>query len=90
MATASEKAVTIRSTREQLVAGNGDVRSVFDAFLHAAQNDALNAFLRLFPEAAARQAETVQAHIRQGTAGPLAGTILAIKDNEFSIFNIVN
>jgi len=81
MAAPGKKAVTIRSTREQLVGGNGDVRSRLEAFLQAAQNDSLNAFLRFFPESAAKQAERVHTRIRQGDAGALAGAILGIKDN---------
>ncbi len=44
------------------------------------RNSDINAFVRVYEEDAMRQADAVQAKIDAGTAGPLAGTIMGIKD----------
>ncbi len=41
----------------------------------------LNAFISVFPEWALEQAETVEKKIREGSAGKLAGMVVAVKDN---------
>ncbi len=61
-----------RTTTEQTVAGYLDA---------AAKNSSLNAFLRIFGENALARARTVDGKIASGTAGPLAGMVLAVKDN---------
>jgi aspartyl-tRNA(Asn)/glutamyl-tRNA(Gln) amidotransferase subunit A len=47
----------------------------------AAQKNSLNAFLKLFGEQALTQARAVDAKVAAGNAGPLAGMVVAIKDN---------
>jgi aspartyl-tRNA(Asn)/glutamyl-tRNA(Gln) amidotransferase subunit A len=47
----------------------------------AAQKNSLNAFLKLFDEQALSRARAVDAKIAAGTAGPLAGLVIAVKDN---------
>lgn len=44
------------------------------------RNSDINAFVRVYDEDAMRQADAVQAKIDAGTAGPLAGTVIGIKD----------
>ncbi len=47
----------------------------------ASEHGDLNAFLELFKDSATAQASAVDARIKAGTAGPLAGMVLSIKDN---------
>jgi aspartyl-tRNA(Asn)/glutamyl-tRNA(Gln) amidotransferase subunit A len=44
------------------------------------QNPTLNAFLEVWPDEARAQADAVDARLAAGTAGPLAGMVLGIKD----------
>ena len=44
------------------------------------QNPTLNAFLEVWPDEARAQADVVDAKLAAGTAGPLAGMVLGIKD----------
>lgn len=44
------------------------------------QNPTLNAFLEVWPDEARAQADAVDAKLAAGTAGPLAGMVLGIKD----------
>jgi len=64
------------------VAQGGSVVAATQAALHAAEaHSALNAFLELFPESALEQAARVDARVKAGQAGALAGLVLSIKDN---------
>ena len=47
----------------------------------AADRSDLNAFLEIFDRTALEQAARVEAKIKAGTAGPLAGKVISIKDN---------
>jgi len=47
----------------------------------AHSNQHLNAFLELFDRSAREQAARVDARVKAGEAGPLAGVVLSIKDN---------
>lgn len=72
---------TLREAREAMASGT-TVRALTEAALAEARRQAhLNAFLELFEESALAQADRVDAAVRQGTAGPLAGLMLSIKDN---------
>ncbi|HMQ75086.1 MAG TPA: Asp-tRNA(Asn)/Glu-tRNA(Gln) amidotransferase subunit GatA [Flavobacteriales bacterium] len=72
---------TLREAREAMAAG-ATVRALAEAALAEARRQAhLNAFLELFEESALAQADRVDAAVRAGTAGPLAGLMLSIKDN---------
>jgi len=51
------------------------------ALQRAAEKADLNIFIELFPETARAQALSVDAKLAAGTAGPLAGVIMALKDN---------
>lgn len=57
------------------------VKAVEQALSSAHAQQHLNAFLELFNESALEQAERVEARLRAGEAGPLAGLVLSIKDN---------
>ena len=51
------------------------------ALERAAEKAELNIFIELFPDSARAQAFPVDAKLKNGSAGPLAGVIMAIKDN---------
>jgi aspartyl-tRNA(Asn)/glutamyl-tRNA(Gln) amidotransferase subunit A len=51
------------------------------ALAKARQHADLNAFLELFDESALQQAAAVDARVKAGNAGALAGLVLSIKDN---------
>lgn len=51
------------------------------ALAAATANSDLNAYLELFQDSAREQAARVEDRMRQGDAGPLAGSVLSIKDN---------
>jgi len=58
------------------------VTSTVERALAVANDNAdLNAYLELYHDSAREQALRVEDRIRQGTAGPLAGMVLSIKDN---------
>jgi aspartyl-tRNA(Asn)/glutamyl-tRNA(Gln) amidotransferase subunit A len=58
------------------------VLSVLETYLtEIEKNKDLNAFLEVFTESALEQAKNVDAKIKNGSAGKLAGMVLAIKDN---------
>ncbi|MBL7982153.1 MAG: Asp-tRNA(Asn)/Glu-tRNA(Gln) amidotransferase subunit GatA [Flavobacteriales bacterium] len=64
------------------VEGGASVTAATEAALAAAhQNKHLNAFLELFDQSALEQAARVDARVKAGEAGPLAGVVLSIKDN---------
>ncbi|MCB0769067.1 MAG: Asp-tRNA(Asn)/Glu-tRNA(Gln) amidotransferase subunit GatA [Flavobacteriales bacterium] len=64
------------------LSGGSTVHSATELALAAAERQQdLNAFLELFPESAMAQAAAVDAKVKAGTAGPLAGMLLSLKDN---------
>ncbi|MDQ3102144.1 MAG: Asp-tRNA(Asn)/Glu-tRNA(Gln) amidotransferase subunit GatA [Bacteroidota bacterium] len=74
------KQIVARSPRS--LGRGGSVEEVTrSAFKAAADQKELNAFLEIFEESAITQAARVDAKIRSGDAGPLAGTVFSIKDN---------
>lgn len=81
MTAAVNTARTLAAAREEMTNG-GSVEALTKKALDvAAANAHLNAFLELFPETALAQAKRVDAKRAAGNAGPLAGLILALKDN---------
>lgn len=73
---------TTFSEARQALAQGATVHDLTAAALAAAETRRdLNAFLELFPETALAHASEVDERLRQGTAGPLAGAVVAIKDN---------
>ncbi|MFN9324517.1 MAG: amidase family protein, partial [Flavobacteriales bacterium] len=64
------------------VESGASVSVAAEAALAAAHsNQHLNAFLELFDRSAREQAARVDARVKAGEAGPLAGVVLSIKDN---------
>lgn len=60
----------------------GSVVDIAQASLRAAEaNSELNAFLEIFQGSALAQASAVDAKVKAGSAGPLAGMVISIKDN---------
>ncbi len=73
---------TYGQTRAALRSGRMTAEEVVASYLDtAARNSSLNAFLRVFDESARAQARAVDGKLASGHAGPLAGMVLAIKDN---------
>ena len=68
--------------REKLLAGELSVSAIVVSHLEKihAHNKALNAFLEVYEEEAMTQAVHVDAKIKAGTAGKLAGLVIGIKD----------
>ncbi len=67
---------------KQALANGASVADIVQASLDAATHNAgLNAFRELFPESALRKATEVDAKLKAGTAGPLAGMTVSLKDN---------
>ncbi len=71
---------TYRNFREKLLEGEVTCKNNVESYLARAKNKSnLNAFLQLFDESV-ETAEKVDAKIKAGTAGKLAGMVLAVKD----------
>jgi aspartyl-tRNA(Asn)/glutamyl-tRNA(Gln) amidotransferase subunit A len=67
--------------RKNLLQAETSCVEVTQRYLERIQNDKSNAFLTLFDELALTQAEAVDKKIKDGTAGRLAGMLVALKDN---------
>lgn len=74
-------AKTFSEARAELAQGGSVVAATQTALASAEAHKDLNAFLELFPESALDQAARVDERIANGSAGPLAGVVLSIKDN---------
>ncbi|MEO5931689.1 MAG: Asp-tRNA(Asn)/Glu-tRNA(Gln) amidotransferase subunit GatA, partial [Candidatus Kapaibacterium sp.] len=73
---------TYQNFRRRLDAGETTcVDVVAETYRRADGAKGLNAFLSLFPERAFDRAQAVDERLKQGTAGPLAGMTIAVKDN---------
>jgi aspartyl-tRNA(Asn)/glutamyl-tRNA(Gln) amidotransferase subunit A len=71
---------TYQNLRKRLLAGEASCSSVVKAYLKEAKSRSnLNAFLQLFDESI-EAAEKVDAKIKAGNAGKLAGLVLGVKD----------
>ena len=81
MAPSSNTTRTLREAQAFLRDGGSVAALVSAALDRSAQHADLNAFLELFPDSARTQAEKVDARVRAGNAGPLAGMVVSIKDN---------
>jgi aspartyl-tRNA(Asn)/glutamyl-tRNA(Gln) amidotransferase subunit A len=68
--------------RRELFAGNLQLINLVDAYLQKAEERKdLNIFLEVFAEEAKSEAARIQDKINNGTAGKLAGMVVALKDN---------
>ena len=73
---------TFHEAKAAVAAGSTTVVDLARTALAEARKKAdLNIFLELFEESALEKAAAVDARIKAGTAGPLAGAIISIKDN---------
>jgi aspartyl-tRNA(Asn)/glutamyl-tRNA(Gln) amidotransferase subunit A len=73
---------TFHEAKARLASGSVTVQALAQAALARAKEHAeLNIFLELFEESALAKAAEVDAKLAAGTAGPLAGAIISIKDN---------
>ena len=73
---------SLSEVRSELTAGTLSCRQLVEYYLGniERQNPILNAFLEVWPDEARAQADAVDARLAAGTAGPLAGMVLGIKD----------
>ncbi len=73
---------SIASLQNDLRQGNTNVKDLVQSALSSIQEKKhLNVFLETFNESALKQADLVDAKIKAGTAGKLAGVLVALKDN---------
>jgi aspartyl-tRNA(Asn)/glutamyl-tRNA(Gln) amidotransferase subunit A len=67
--------------RKSLLQGEASCVEVTQRYVERIQKDKSHAFLTLFDEQVLKQAEAVDKKIKDGTAGRLAGLVIALKDN---------
>ena len=73
---------SIASLQNDLKQGNTNCKDLVVSSLAAIEEKKhLNIFLETFNESALKQADVVDAKIKAGTAGRLAGVVVALKDN---------
>jgi len=73
---------TIAQLQDDLRKGHITCKSLVEQHIHAISTSTdLNIFLEVFKDSALQQAELVDAKIKAGTAGLLAGVIVGLKDN---------
>ena len=73
---------TYQAFREKLGKGMVTCRMEVDGFLHLiGERKNLNVFLEIFGKEAQERADLIDAKIKNGSAGKLAGMVIAIKDN---------
>ncbi|MBK6540364.1 MAG: Asp-tRNA(Asn)/Glu-tRNA(Gln) amidotransferase subunit GatA [Flavobacteriales bacterium] len=73
---------TFREAKDLLTSASTSITALTErALADARSKQDLNAFLELFDESALAQAAHVDARMKGGDAGPLAGLVLSIKDN---------
>lgn len=70
------------STREALLSKKSTLPEVVQHYIDVIEkdNNKINAFTQVFPKEAKARAEEVQKKIDDGTAGPLAGAVVGIKE----------
>jgi aspartyl-tRNA(Asn)/glutamyl-tRNA(Gln) amidotransferase subunit A len=73
---------SLTEIRSELTTGTLTCRQLVEYYLDSIerQNPTLNAFLEVWPDEARAQAEAVDAKLAAGTAGPLAGMVIGLKD----------
>ncbi|MDH4472004.1 MAG: Asp-tRNA(Asn)/Glu-tRNA(Gln) amidotransferase subunit GatA [Fluviicola sp.] len=72
---------TFSEVKQALSAGRTVVEIVSDYLSAIEANKELNAFLEVFETTVLHQAEAVDAKLKAGTAGKLAGVVIGLKDN---------
>ncbi len=72
----------ISAYHQALKEGNTTVRQTVENFLtRISETKSLNAFLAVYADEALQQASEIDAKLKAGTAGKLAGVVVGIKDN---------
>ncbi len=72
---------TFETIKADLASGSASCESVTSEYLRAIERGSrLNAFLSVFSEKAIAQARQVDVRRKNGTAGPLAGMVVSVKD----------
>lgn len=72
---------TFESIKADLASGSASCEAVTSEYLKAIESGSkLNAFLSVFTEKAIAHARQVDARCKSGTAGPLAGMVVSVKD----------
>jgi len=72
---------SFNQVREDLASGSISCVSLVDHYIGQIAQSNLNAFLEVFDESAKAQAIVVDQKLADGTAGKLAGMVVALKDN---------
>jgi aspartyl-tRNA(Asn)/glutamyl-tRNA(Gln) amidotransferase subunit A len=73
--------LTYAALRQELDAGTRTCRQVVEQYLARIEaHRHLNAFVAVYAEEARQRADAVDARLRAGTAGPLAGMVVGLKD----------
>lgn len=73
---------SLQAVQADLSAGNIDLPSLVKQYLHRIdQTKNLNIFLEIFADEAVARATEIEAKMKSGNAGRLAGMVIAIKDN---------
>lgn len=73
---------SLQAVQADISAGNIDLPSLVDRYLNRIdQTKDLNIFLEVYADEAKARASEIEAKIQSGTAGQLAGMVIAIKDN---------
>ncbi|WP_246481795.1 amidase family protein [Natronogracilivirga saccharolytica] len=73
---------TIRGIRDKFSSGDASLSEVVNGYLSviSRKNQEINAFTSVHADEAAERAEVIGKKIKEGTAGPLAGTVIGIKE----------
>src|SRR6201995_2271070 len=78
----SKSYTSLSGIKSDIAAGKTTVEKLVQGYLdNIAANKHLNAFNEVFGQEALNNAREVDARIKQGTAGKLAGMVIGIKDN---------
>lgn len=74
--------LSLSSLQEQVKSGSTDCRQVVSRFLRRIEEKKhLNAFLEVYDQEALDRADEITEKLRAGTAGPLGGLVIGLKDN---------
>ena len=73
---------SLRDVRKDLTSGAVNLKNLVEHYLtRISDQKELNIFLEVFGEEALNRAEAIQEKLNSGTAGKLAGMVIALKDN---------
>lgn len=73
---------TLSTLQQRIRKGDASLVEIVDAYLARIEcRPELNAFLEVFSDEARAEARRIEARLRNDQAGPLAGMVLAVKDN---------